>query len=92
MSTVSNEGKSICTRYHRVWDAQVRAISNGLTVLVPAKGTWISPAGVLFQERMIPVRVRCNRDDILTIAEMTKRYYDQEAVMITRISDECIIV
>jgi hypothetical protein len=30
--------KPIHTRYHKVWDAKVRAITGGLTVLTPAKG------------------------------------------------------
>lgn len=43
----------IKTRYHRVWDDKVRAISNGLTILPPAKGQWVAPDGELFKERMI---------------------------------------
>lgn len=84
-------GKPIRTRFHRVWDQKVRALSGGLTILTPARGQWISPKGELFTERMIPVRIMCNRDDMEKIAAMTKTYYDQLAVMYYRVSDEVTI-
>lgn len=90
--TVRNEGKPFRTRYHRVWDAKVKAITGGLTVVTPVKGTWVSDDGEEFKERMIPVRIRCTRDQIFEIAEMTKRYYDQLAVMVIKISDETYII
>ena len=88
--TVMND-KPVRTRYHRVWDEKVRSISRGLTVLTPAKGQWISPDGELFVERMIPVRIACTRDDIDKIADMTAKYYEQEAVMYYRVSDIVVI-
>lgn len=89
--TVSNEGKPYRTRYHRVWDAKVREITGGLTVMAPAKGQWKSLTGDLYVERMIPVRVACSREQIELIIDITMKYYDQLAVMAYRISDECII-
>lgn len=50
-------GKPVMTKYHKVWDEKVRAISNGLTILKSAKGEWVSSSGELFAERMIPVRI-----------------------------------
>ncbi len=85
--TVSNEGKPFRTRYHRVWDAKVRKISKGLTVLQPVKGQWVDPTGQLFAERMIPVLIACSDDDIHFIADMTAAYYGQKAVMYYRVSD-----
>ena len=35
--TVSNEGKSYRTRYHRVCDSKVRKVSVGLTILLQKK-------------------------------------------------------
>ena len=55
-------GKPIRTRFHRVWDEKVRAITGGLTILAVAKGTWTSPDGEVFRERMIPVRIACQED------------------------------
>lgn len=41
--TKSNEGKPFRTRYHRVWDAKVREISGGLTILPVVKGQCTLP-------------------------------------------------
>lgn len=86
------DGKPYRTRYHRCWDDKVRAIAGGLTILMPAKGQWVSPGGELFTERMIPVRIACSRDQIKQIAIMTKKYYDQLAVMYSLVSEEVHIV
>jgi len=91
--TVRNEGKPYRTRYHRVWDAKVREISGGLTILRPAKGQWISPESkTLYSERMIPVRIACTREQMEEIALMTKKYYEQEAVMYFAVSNEVYFV
>jgi hypothetical protein len=89
--TISNEGKPFRTRYHKVWDVKVRAIANGLTILSPAKGQWISNEGELFVERMIPVRIICGREEIEKIIDMTMDYYNQLAILAYKISDECIL-
>lgn len=86
--TVRNDGRPIHTRFHRVWDERVREISGGLTILTPAKGSWISEAGDLYAERMIPVRIACTEDEIEAIAEMSKRYYEQLKILVYKISDD----
>jgi hypothetical protein len=83
--------KPVRTRYHRVWDGKVREIAHGLTILRPAKGHWISPGGELFVERMIPVRIMCTEEEIDKIADITAKYYAQEAVMYYEVSDKVII-
>lgn len=88
--TVRNDGKPYRLRYHRVWDAKVRDISGGLTIMPVAKGQWVCN-GVLFKERMIPVRIACSREDIDKIIDMTMKYYDQLAVMAYKVSPEVII-
>lgn len=90
--TVRNDGRPYRLRYHRVWDERVKGISGGLTVVTPVRGTWLSPTGEEFKERMIPVRIMCSEEEILDIAHMTRKYYDQEAVMVYRVSDHCLIV
>lgn len=90
--TVRNDGRPFRLRYHRVWDERVKAISGGITIVNPVKGTWISPEGEEFKERMIPVRIMCSREEILQIAEMTKEYYEQLAVMVVKVSDETFII
>jgi len=89
--TIFNNGKPVRTRYHRVWDAKVYEISGGLTIMTPAKGRWISPSGTLFAERMIPVRISCTREEILKIVDMSLKYYDQEAILAYKISDDVIL-
>jgi hypothetical protein len=88
--TVRSNGKPYHTRYHRLWDAKVRAITGGLTIMGVAKGSWISPDGTLFSERMIPVRIACTKEQAELIGRLTLEHYpDQEAVMGFRISDHC---
>ncbi len=85
-------GKYYTTRYHRVWDEKVRAITGGLTVMAPARGQWInSETGELFKERMIPVRVMATREEIEKVVDLTLKYYDQLAVLCYKISDEVIL-
>ena len=86
-----SDGKPYRTRYHRVWDAKVREISGGLTVLAPAKGQWHAPDGELFVERMIPVRIIATREQMDQIVDMTLKYYDQLAVLAYKVSDEVIL-
>ena len=85
-----NDGKPFRTRYHKVWDKKVEAISGGLTILTPGKGTWVNE-GQTVRERMIPVRIMCTREQIDQIIELTLEYYDQLAVMAYRVSDEIIL-
>jgi hypothetical protein len=89
--TVRPDGRPIRTRFHRVWDSKVRAISGGLTILPVSKGQWVSPIGTLFVERMIPVRIACTRTQIKDIIDMTLIYYDQKAVLTYVVSEEVII-
>ena len=90
--TVRNDGRPFRLRYHKVWDEKVKDIAGGMTVIKPVNGTWVSPDGDEFVERMIPVRIMCTREEIISIATMSKTYYDQLAILVYRISDECILV
>lgn len=90
--TISNDGKPFRTRYHRVWDAKVREIANGLTIFHPVKGQWISSTGDLHSERNIPVRIACTREQIIEIMRMTKKYYSQEEIMAYKVSEEVLFL
>ena len=85
--TVRKDGGFYTTRFHKVWDAKVRAISGGLTILTPAKGQWVSPSGELCIERMIPVRIACTEQQMEMISDITAAYYLQDAVLYYRVSD-----
>jgi hypothetical protein len=89
--TARNDGRPISARYHRIWDENIIKISGGLTILSPAKGTWVSPSNEIFKERMIPVRILCEEEDILSIIDYTIDYYEQEAVLAYVISDNVIL-
>jgi hypothetical protein len=89
--TVRNDGRPIRTRFHRVWDAKVRAISGGLTIMPVAKGQWVAPDGQLFAERMIPVRIVATRAQVEQVVDMSIAYYEQLAVLAYKVSDEVIL-
>jgi len=90
--TMSNEKKPYRTRYHRVWDKKVYEIAGGLTILTPVKGKWVfKNSNALFEERMIPVRIVCTREQIEKIVDMTIKYYKQFAVLAVKISDDVIL-
>lgn len=89
--TCWNDKKPIRTRHHKEWDKRVRKLANGLTILHPAKGHWINPEGVLHEERMIPVRVWCTKDQIEKIMDMTAQHYKQEAVMAYCVASDVMI-
>lgn len=90
--TVSNEGKPYRTRYHRVWDRKVWEVSGGLTITPPVVGQWVNNEDILFKERMIPVQIACTEAEIITIAEMTKKYYSQEKVFVYLLSQKAYIL
>ena len=72
----SNEREKYSLDYHQEWDRQVREITGGLTIMGTAKGQWVSHSGELFVERMIPVRIRCDRGEIEQIVDLTIAHYD----------------
>ncbi len=78
-------------RHHKNWDMYVRKISGGLTILSPSKGQWVHD-GVLFEERMIPVKICCTEAQIMRIAAFTKKHYRQIKVCFYKISDEVFIL
>ena len=88
--TKRNDGRPFRTRFHRVWDDKVRAISGGLTVMPVAKGQWVFKEE-LFEERMIPVRLIATREQIEDIVKMTMVYYEQLAVLAYKIADDVIL-
>lgn len=84
-----NSGKPVRTRHHREWDKRVRKISNGLTILPPAKGQWVNEKdGTLYTERVIPVMIIATADQMKKISKITAKHYDQIAVMYFKMSSE----
>lgn len=88
--TIRNNGKPFRTKHHKNWDKRVIKITGGLSVFTPIKGQWAN-GGQIFNERMIPVRVACNRKQILKIIDITMEHYNQKAVMAYKVSEDVII-
>ncbi len=89
---VNGKGRRFDMNHHTAWDDKVHAITGGMTIHGTAKGKWVSPSGVEFREKMIPVRIACTRVQIMEIGYMTRAHYEQEQIMIVRISEEVIFI
>ncbi len=83
-----NSESDIEPTFHQQWDAMVRQITGGLTILHSARGQWITPEGELESEKMIPVRIICTESEIEKIADITSSHYKQRAVMYYKVTDE----
>ena len=86
-----NNNAPVRTRHHREWDRKVREISGGITIFAPVKGQWLSTDEVLFEDRMIPVRVYCTPKEMENIVKLTIKHYEQLAVMYYVVSSACTI-
>ena len=89
--TKTNEGKEIPIHEHHDWDIKVRTIAGGLTIASPVKGQWTDKDGILFIERMLPIRIACPRQQIEQIADLTASHYKQKAIMYYLVSEEVYI-
>lgn len=91
--TVGNDGTPFSIRHHREWDALVKKVSGGMTLVQPVRGTWIDPAdGAEYRERMIPVRLLATKEQIVDVCKETARHYDQLAVLASLIATETVMV
>lgn len=81
--------KPVSTRHHRKWDEYVMKFSSGLTILKPAKGSWIHKDN-RYEDRVIPVRLVCTKKQIEKIAEFSISHYRQICIMSYRLSTEVL--
>lgn len=89
----SNQGNVYTVEYHQAWDHKVKEIAGGLTISKPTKGYWVDvETGEDNIEKMIPVEIDCTESQIREIGELTKEYYEQQAVRIVRVSDKVIMI
>lgn len=85
--------RPVRTKHHKMWDNFVKKVSGGLTILKPAKGIWIEPeTKTVYDERVIPVRIACTKNQILQIINFTINHYKQKAVMAYKLSSEVLII
>lgn len=87
----NNKDKEFTYEHHKAWDAFVKDLAGGVTIMKTAKGQWVSPEGELYKDRMIPCRIVCNKKQIIKIIDFTIQHYDQEAVLAFKISEEVIL-
>lgn len=87
-----NNHIKIGVEHHKQWDLFVESITKGLTIENPTRGIWINHEGMKYEERMIPVKISCTREQIEVIIDFTAKHYEQEAISFYKISDEMHIV
>jgi hypothetical protein len=91
--TAGNDGTPFSVRHHRTWDARVKALAGGMTLLKPVRGSWVDPGtSTEYTERMIPVRIVCTEEQIVSICKETARMYDQLAVLATLVAERTVLV
>lgn len=87
----TNDNQPIDDFTHKVWDAMVREITGGLTIMPTVKGQWVSPSDKLLAEKMIPVRIATTYLQMEKIADITAKFYEQRAVMFYLVG-ECVTI
>ena len=87
----NNKDLRFTYEHHKEWDAFVKKITGGVTIMKTAKGEWVSPTGKLYVDRMIPRRIVCTEEQISEIIDFTIDHYKQEAVLAYRISTNVIL-
>lgn len=82
-----NTGRAVPRSHHAAWERQVLDLAGGLTVCGAVAGQWRDPkSGKVYREPMQPVRIACMPRLAKRIAELTKRHYDQKAVLCYSVS------
>lgn len=89
-TTYEDTGKPVKTRHHKVFDKKCHEISGGSTILPVAKGYWLD-SGMLYQDRVIPVRIICSETQVNEIIDFAIKHYRQLAILAYRISDRVIL-
>ena len=87
----NNKDLGFTYEHHKAWDAFVRSVTGGVTIMKTAKGEWVSPTGKLYKDRMIPCRIICTEEQISEIIDFTIDHYKQEAVLAYKISNDVIL-
>lgn len=87
----NNTDQKFTFEHHKEWDAFVKKVTGGVTIMKTAKGQWLSPTGKLYIDRMIPCRIVCDEQQISEIIDFTIEHYNQEAVLAYRVSTNVIL-
>jgi len=87
----NNKDLKFTFEHHKAWDAFVKKITGGVTIMKTAKGEWVSPDGKLYIDKIIPCRIICTEEQINKIVDFTLDHYKQEAVLAYRISKRVVL-
>lgn len=87
-----DNGNPVSKKHHQNWDAYVRSVAKGLTILKPVKGQWQNESNETVHDRVIPVRIACTDAEISRIIRFTITHYRQDAVMAYELSNRVFIV
>ena len=87
----SNSGVEFPLEHHKKWDAFVKDLTGGLTIMKSAKGHWVSKDGQTYYDKVIPCRIACSKKKIKKIIDFTIEHYRQKSVYAHKFSDEVII-
>ena len=87
-----SDGKEIPVLFHQEWDKKVRELVGGLSIMKSMQGQWVNPNDEIFAEKMIPVRIACTMGSIYDITKFTRDYYNQEVIMVYRVSDMVLYI
>jgi hypothetical protein len=87
----NNRDQEFSYEHHKKWDAFVKEITGGVTIMKTAKGEWVNPNGKIYVDKMIPCRIICNEKQIKEIIDFTLIHYNQEAVLAFKISTNVIL-
>jgi hypothetical protein len=87
-----NNGKKVPLSYHKAWDREVAGLSKGLTVMRPARGSWV-PGGhrPVQKEQVIPVRFIADEDTAKVVLSFTRRFYQQQESMMYVVSSHILL-
>ncbi len=80
------EGSVIPMEHHGIFDAEVRKISGGMTILRSAIGEWGET-----RERVIPVRFMAYESEVHSLMIFAHRHYKQKAIMAYKLSSDIMI-
>lgn len=88
----TTDGKEISVLFHQEWDKKANELVGGLSIMKSMKGQWVNPNAEIFAEKMIPVRIACSIGSIYDITKFTRDYYNQEIIMVYKVSDMVLYI
>jgi hypothetical protein len=84
-----NSGRKFPLFVRRMWNEQVRRMTDGMSIMQAITGEWRNPEnGRIVREKMIPVSLLMTQREIAELAQFTRTLFKQNCVMYYRVSSE----